>query len=291
VDVLKRLSDYLSKRGHAEFSMDNLEAKIDWIGHPLSNGITNPKLPFRIDTPNAVRVIAAMFNDGYIGKSGARGHGAMHYYNENPVLRSRIISSAVYAFGGDKESYPVREHRGNHHILFPSVVRDLMKKIGVPAGSKVNHNSHVPSLIYVSKRPDLWREWLRQTADDEGGMRFRHKIKSRHIYWRRCISFKPKILVKIKKRKSFLELNNELKETFVHRMPNLLKEEKELLDRLGAKCEVHPMALYKIKTGEYRATWELYIGGKENLEKFHQTVGFAHPQKSRLLLEALRSYK
>lgn len=118
VDVLKRLSDYLSKRGHAEFSMDNLEAKIDWIGHPLSKGITNPKLPFRIDATDAVRVIAAMFNDGYVGRGGARSCGVMHYYNENPVLRSRIISSAADAFGGDKESYPVREHRGNHHILF-----------------------------------------------------------------------------------------------------------------------------------------------------------------------------
>ncbi|MBA7614285.1 hypothetical protein ES703_21548 [subsurface metagenome] len=292
IDILKKLSDYLTEHDHAEFSIDNLEVKIKWIGHPLSCGIRNPKLPFRIDTVNAVRVIVAMFNDGYIGRGGARGHGAMHYYNENSVLRSRIIASAVDAFGGDKESYPVREHRGNHHIPFPSVVRDLMKQIGVPAGRKVNHNSHIPSLIHASKRPDLWREWLRQTADDEGGVRLRHKAKSRHIYWRRCISFEPKILVKIKKReKPFLELTNELKETFVHRMPNLLKEEKELLDRLSIKCEVRPLSLYKIKTGEYRAKWELYIGGRENLEKFHQNVGFAHPRKSRLLFEALHSYK
>lgn len=169
IDILEKLSDYLTEHDHAEFSIDNLEVKIKWIGHPLSWGIRNPKLPFRIDTVNAVRVIVAMFNDGYIGRGGARGHGAMHYYNENSVLRSRIIASVVDAFGGDKESYPVREHRGNHHILFPSVVRDLMKQIGVPAGRKVNHNSHIPSLIHASKRPDLWREWLRQTADDEGG--------------------------------------------------------------------------------------------------------------------------
>lgn len=272
--------------------MDKLEAEIEWIGHPLSRGITNPKLPFRIDTANAVRVIAAMFNDGYIGGGGARSHGVMHYYNENSVLRSRIIASAVDAFGGDKGSYPVREHKGDYHILFPSVVRDLMKQIGVPAGSKVNYNSHIPSLVYTNKHPDLWREWLRQTADDEGGVRLRHKAKSRHIYWRRCISFEPKILVKIKKReKSFLELTNKFKKIFVHRMPNLLKEEKELLTRLGIKCEVHPRSLYKIKTGECRAKWELYIGGRENLEKFHQTVGFAHPQKSKLLSEVLRLYK
>jgi len=272
--------------------MDELETKIKWIGHPLSGGITNPKLPFRIDTSNAVQVIAAMFNDGYIGKGGARSHGAMHYYNENSVLRSSITTSTIGAFGGDKRSYTVREHRGAHHVVFPSVLRDLMKLVGVPAGSKANYNSHIPSLVYASKRPDLWRAWLRQTADDEGGVRFRPKAKSRHIYWRRCVGIDSKHLVKIKKeRKSFSGLSGDLKKIVVCQVLSLLKDEKDLLKRLGIECKVRPLSVYKVKTGECRAIWELYIGGRKNLEKFYQTVGFSHPRKNKLLKGALQSYK
>jgi len=292
VDILGKLTDYLVKCGHVEFSMNKLEDKIEWIGHPLSWGVTNPKLPFRLNTTDAVRVIAAMFNDGYVGGDGAEGHGVMHYYNENFALRSEVITSAVDAFGGDEDSYPVRRHRGDHYVVFPSVIRDLMKQIGVPTGSKVNHNSHIPPLIYASKRPDLWRAWLRQAADDEGGVRFRPKAKSRHVYWRRCIGLKPEFPVEIKRReKSFPELNDLLRKVVTHCVPHLLIEEKELLKRLGVECKVHPSSVYKVKTGGYRAKWELYIGGRKNLEKFHRAVGFSHPQKNMLLVKALESYK
>jgi hypothetical protein len=292
VDILGKLSNYLVKCKHVEFSMDKLEAKIKWIGHPLSWGVTDPRLPFRIDTANAVRVIAAMFNDGYIGKGGAKDHGAMHYYNENFALRSRVAASAVDAFGGDSDAYPAREHRGDHYVVFPSVIRDLMKQIGVPTGSKVNHNHRIPSLIYASEHPDLWRAWLRQAADDEGGIRFRPKAKSRHVYWRRCIGLSPEFSVEIEgQEKSFHALNDRLEKIVARCTPHLLIEEKELLERFGVSCKVRPLSVYKVKTGAYRAKWELYIGGRKNLDRFYRVVGFSHPQKNRLLEKALRSYK
>lgn len=51
------------------------------------------------------------------------------------------------------------------------------------------------------------------------------------------------------------------------------------------------LAVYKVKTGAYRAKWELYIGGRKNLDRFYRAVGFSHPQKKMLLKKALQSYK
>lgn len=292
VDILEKLIDYAVKCGHIELSMDTLEAKIKWIGHSLSWGIPNPKLPFKIDTADTVRVIASMFNDGHIGIGGAKCYGAMHYYNENPALRLKITSSARDAFGGARDSYPIRINRGDHYVLFPSVIRDLMKYIGVPSGSKVNQNSHIPSLIYAGKHPDLWSVWLRQAADDEGSIRFRSKAKSRHVYWRRCMGLNLKSKVEINGREeSFSKFNDTIRKIIVSNVPHLLTEEKELLMRLGVECKVRPLSVYKVKKGDYRTKWELYIGGRKNLEKFYQTVGFSHPQKSLLLAAALESYK
>ena len=236
-------------------------------------GIGGSKFTFPINFPvnlNNVDIsilIAAFMSDGH--NESQHPHYANMGFLGNKIIQSAriIIKDIPYEFR-------------NEHVRFHPILGRILLKLGVPYGCKSVINPDVPRFIYSKK--EWMRQYLTQVFDDEGHAAT--KI-SRKIVFGRSVTVKnvPKEFSKfmeLKKKVYFNNLPPKIKEIVLETPQRLLVSEKKMLNLFGINSSLRCRGICKyIKRTS--ADWVIEISGKENIRKFHNNIGFSHPEKVR----------
>ncbi len=121
-------------------------------------------------------------------------------------------------------------------------------------GDMSNKNKHVPSVVLKTNKK-LKAYFIKAVFDDEASVRVKeHKIE--------------------------IKMANK----------NLISSLKALLKEIGVMAgEVKRHTYYKNKKN--RSQFRIIISNKKNLTVYYKKIGFNHPKKKQLLMEAINSYK
>tara|TARA_B100001971_G_C18185108_1_gene535127 strand:- start:456 stop:1412 length:957 start_codon:yes stop_codon:yes gene_type:complete len=221
-----------------EFSLNNIEKNITWIGGINSQGIINPKLPFNFNSRAGTRFLAAICNEGWIS-AGA------YYSNSEQELRDSVKKDSLSIFGGDENTVRDWIKEKDQYLAFPSVIRDVLILITGFKGMKSENNPPVPSFILKDK--ELMLGWIEQTIADEGHVKY-HPVKyRREIIWRRSFNINL----------------NEYK---------LNIYEQKMLDKIGITYDVKNIGTYKTKKGIEKTRLHIRISKRTNLLKLREII-------------------
>jgi predicted XRE-type DNA-binding protein len=289
VKTLKKILKFLKASGK-NISEKDVESNVIWIGNKCGRGITFPKLPFILNSPEFSTILSAAFGDGTITNISYSAPdkyklGVFEYTNEEEILRKNLIKSCIKIFGGIYgKDYVERRNRNTVSVFFPSVIRDVILMVCNIRGEKSVLNPHVPEIVMNSDNKEVWINWLRQSFDDEGSVRYRNNY-NHEIFLTRVSditeffedSLKPGIRV------PFTKLPKEKQEIVLLHLNNLLFDEMRLLKRLGINGRIKPQEIYVTKSGRIKVKWRLYITRKENIRRFYQIIGFKTPKKQMIL--------
>lgn len=287
INTIKKIIEFLKKIGK-DMELKDIEPHIIWIGSHTGRGISDPKLPFVVNCTNFAKILSASFGDGTITNisySTPKKYklGVLEYTNEDPVLRQKLINSALKVFGGNKKEYVIRYNNHGTSVYFPSIIRDTLLIAGGIRGKKSIHNPSIPSWIMNLDR-DMWITWLKQTLDDEGSVRFRDNY-GHEIFVTRVMDITevfPRNLrpgTKI----SFKKLPKKEQQIIPKNPVCLLSDEFKLLKKLGIESRLKPQEIYVTKKGRIKVKWRLYITRKENLKKFAKLINFTSSRKRKIL--------
>lgn len=225
-------------------------------------GIKNPKLPFNFKSKDAIRFIASIFGDGELN---SQIH--VRYNNQNKFLINQILDSAKQIFGDVDYKIYFRKDK-TYQLHFPKIIGLIMLNLGLKPGYKSMNNAGIPD--YIKKlNKKIISVFIRQFFSDEGNIRLRD----------RRLQVKQTLFVKDES-KSRIRLNPE---KYCHK---ILLDIKDLLNLFGIDSKLY-LASY---IGQ-KASWELSIFKKENLEIFYREIGFDLKYKMDLLKKAIKSYK
>ena len=137
---------FLSKE--LQISLKTFQDNISWIGASNSRGLSDPKLPFNLNTRPGSRFIAAIINDGCLTKEREDSYGRLMYDNFDCDLRDSVMKDYLSIFGGRSHEVSFRNYERKKFFEFPSVIRDLIFLIIKNKGSKSESNLKIPSLIF-----------------------------------------------------------------------------------------------------------------------------------------------
>lgn len=288
INTIKKIVEFLKKIGKGD-KLKDVEPHIIWIGPHTGRGVTNPKLPFIVNSSDFVKILSASFGDGTITNisySTPKKYklGVLEYTNEDPVLQERLIISALRVFGGNKEEYVVRYNNHGTSIHFPSIIRDALLIAGGLRGKKSVHNPSIPSWIMNSLDKNIWITWLKQTLDDEGSVRFRDNY-NHEIFVTRVMDMTRGFPRKLKPgaKIPFKRLPEREQQIILKNPVRLLSDEFKLLKRLEIESRLKPQEIYVTKKGRIKVKWRLYITRKENLKKFAKLISFTSSRKRKIL--------
>ena len=225
-------------------------------------GIKNPKLPFKFDSPDGMRIIAGIMGDGSIAKSGYVG-----YYNKQIKLIKIFKNSMFNVFGDVCYKFRLRPDR-TYNIVFPKIIAYVLRTLGMDWGMKTENNSKIPAVVKMSDYSDFF---IKQFFNDEGNVR----LKDRRL------QIKQTIITNKGK--------NENKEDIITNCPCVLRDIQILLKKNNIISKISLSSYRKMDTNA-KADWELSIYGKRNLELFQRNIGFDLNYKSMLLEKSLKSY-
>jgi hypothetical protein len=148
---LKRILQYL-EADYGEANNDILEIA----------RLKNPKLPFKLNTPEGAEVMAAFLSDGHIPKESIKNPMYCAYEKE---LHLRLIRVCKNIFG----AFDAHIKMGHKSLItrFPVPIGKSLVLGGVPAGSKVVKNPFLPRSI-IEGNEKIRTAYLRRVFDDEG---------------------------------------------------------------------------------------------------------------------------
>lgn len=265
--VLKIL--YLIKENKPDFSLEDAFKNISEIGGKTNNHdnvITNPKIPFDFRSEYGARIISAVLHDGGIKKT----YLEPFYSNKDLGLKTLVEQSFKNIFGEIK-SKQSKTINGRQYILFPRIIGViLVYGLGLTLGKKVLTNPSVPKFIFDCNE-NIRRIFLRQAYSDEGNVSDK------------TIRFSLSVDV------------TEIREKIRHFVPELLKEDKQLIESLDIKVS-GPIFIgeYVIKENNkifYRHTYGINISSKKALEAFKDKIGFDINYKSEKLKKEIESIR
>ena len=244
--------------------------------------IKNPKLPFNLKSREAATLSAAILGDG-------SNTTRVMYKNTRQELIKKVEDATKKIFGNIALDHRISEDNINY-IVFPRIVGRALTFMGIPYGNKINRNIGIPKIIKNGSK-EVQKEFLQQFFDDEGGVEtdyrkiflsqgtnctkqlgnFYNRMTFKKDYYKRDISSKllrnletPKIIVDIKS----ILLNSFNIESIIR--------------------------FKRIRRYNNHATslWELEIGRKNDIEKFHKNIDFySRDKKKNLEFMVNRSYK
>lgn len=287
IKTLLKIVKFLKRNG-TNLDLKDVESEIIWIGSGFGSGISNPNLPFQLNTQDFTKILSATFGDGTITNVSYSTPkkfklGILEYYNNDSVLRKNIIDSSLKIFGGKIEEYKQMINKNNVSIKFPSIIRDTVLLAGATQGEKTVLNPSIPKNVMLSRKPTIWITWLKQTLDDEGSVRFRNNY-NHEIYITRSVDITKLVDIRLVTEKtSFRRLPKKVQNIVKSYPPKLLVGEQTLFKRLGIDSRLKPQEVYITKNGSIKVKWRLYITRKDNIRKFSRIISFSNNKKQFIL--------
>lgn len=247
LDVFKSIVNF--------FQIDLKKIRILSLRGKGGEKIKNPKLPFNFTTTSGVRVIAAILGDGSLNKKG------LTYVNSNPYLIKSFVMDMKKVFG--EINVAIKPKRKGSKVLVafpPKICGKIINLVGIPIGSKVSNNPHVPPFIFKLSGEKI-QEFISQIIDDEGSV----SIASRHI------------------RIKFSTLKEET--------CNLIKDIYVLLKRIGIASSIYEGDVYKSKRGGDRKNWCIEIHSFAQLERIYHSFNLRNEKRRKDLKKLLEKKK
>ncbi|MEK6936915.1 MAG: hypothetical protein AABW58_02490 [Nanoarchaeota archaeon] len=254
IDYLIKISKHISKK---EFSLEEIQKNIVWIGDKSSYGVVNPNLPFDFNSREGARFLAAICNDGWISDG-------VYYSNSDSYLRKSVKSDGLSIFGGDKNTIKIWIKKKDQYLSFPSIIRDSMISMTDFKGVKSINNPNIPDIIFKSK--DFMCGWVEQTIADEGCIKFYLEKYRREIIWTR--SFKKELP-----------------------RYNLHLNELQILNRLGIKCKTYDVGEYYDKDGVLKTRKAIRIAKRKNLIKLRDLIKIPCKRKEKDFSDMMKSFQ
>lgn len=175
------------------FGTELQESDVIWIGEKTGNGIETPKLPFKFNTEEGGKFVAAILGDGTFSKKGEPG-----YINWCDYKLAEVMAAAEKIFGKIR-MVSCKEHV----IMFPAVIGKTIHKLGLRPGRKTVTNPRIPE--FVMKGSDECKlGFLRQISDDEGSpeigkrsysIRFEFALEIPEEYFKQKEKYVPNLLL------------------------------------------------------------------------------------------------
>jgi hypothetical protein len=268
--------------------------------------ITNPKLPFKLDTNDGSLLIGARLGDGTLYTVEGRGP-RFSYRNNDEEQRNRVAQSLTNVFGEINTKYIHYTERGRDRSLLttlPEIVGQVLVRAGAVSGEVVKQNPAVPTFIQQGIR-ELKREYLRQVFGDEGTA----NSMMNTVEMSRAEDITPRLSDRLEKRLIHLsegwqksiypqgteqrycglnELPSDIQRALKPECPQLLKSEgKMLLEDFGIEPKMAATRIYAREDG-FSVTWKLRIS-KGDVSNFYNEIGFPQHRKQRKLTDILKN--
>lgn len=263
LETVIKISDYLTKNGHFDYSLEKLETYVCLLKAMLAeNKIINPKLPLNFNTKEGAQIISAFLFDGGITKNLIP-----FYVNNDEALVSKLLRNIEKTIGeiDYNRKFDDRNRRNKTiKIEFPKILGYiLVKGLGMIPGKKVLTNAKIPSFIINSSKT-LKRSFLQQAFDDEGSLSKNKCGRSIQL-----IQY------------------NSSKEP-----PERLLQMKKLLMDFGISVTgpYGPIGKKATKSRYSTYGWMIEISNQSDLWLFAQEINFYLPRKRQRLFEMLNSY-
>ena len=272
IKTVLQVSKLLAKN---EFSPLTLEKSITWIGHPMNDGIENPRIPFNFSSRCGARFVAAIFNDGTISRHYG-GIGRMMYDNFNERLRESVKSDIIHVTGGKSGTLKDVITMHKKYVAFPSVYRDILMKILEP-GPKTETNQALPQFILEKKSCMLG--WLEQTIADEGDVKYHPQKYRRSIVWRRSDDITDIAKGRVTHDMPLRKMPKELRSIVGICECRMIIDELRLLEKLGISYDLYNLGVYMTVHGKVRTRWQIGITKRENLIRLRKMIKIPHREK------------
>lgn len=258
LDFILKLSGFLERNGFNEFSLENIETKIEliktkWIG----KAIYHPKFPMNFINENGARIIAAILFDG-----GVTSNCRPFYTNNEECLIDQILND-IKSITGNIEFYK-RKDNNTFDIEFPKIFGlILINGLGIIPGAKVFNNPTIPR--FILKNHKLHKSFLNHAFDDEGNVNTN--------FGGRSIS---------------------LTQYHTKREPPIrLLQLKGLIEKfhIPANGPHGPHKEYNAKKGYTSYCWSIEISNQPDIRRFAEEINFSLERKRMKLQQLLDSYK
>jgi len=240
----------------ASFSPERIEQNILWIGHRLSKGIKNPRLPFDVRCRRGARFLAAICNEGWISEGA-------YYSNTAQELRDSVKRDTLAIFGGDDETVRDWVKKNDQYLAFPSIIRDVLIVLTQFKGVKSVNNPPVPR--FLTHDPECILGWLEQTIADEGHVRYDSSIYRREIMWRR--SFDKRLAIR-----------------------RLFEDECAMLRRINITFTTYEIGTYRTKTGLEKVRMQIRLSRRENLRRLRPLITIPLQRKEKLFSALINDF-
>jgi len=260
LSFVKRLSNLLVANNFDEFSLVNIESKLEFIKAKFTGvPIFHPKFPISFNSEEGARIISAFLFDG-----GISSRGYPFYTNNEEVLVDilvgyigTIVGQIICRKSKDENTYEVEFPRILGHILICG--------LGMQAGKKVLTDPTIPEFI-LKGDTEIKLSFLQQAFDDEGSLNNGKSGK--------CVELNQYTSSNVKAPKRLVRLK-ELIESFYIPVNGPYGPTKEHIAKDGTKTY----------------GWSIQISNQSDIRTFAENINFTLERKRKKLQELLASYK
>jgi hypothetical protein len=284
--------------------LDESNNHITAIGH--GRAVENPNLPFKLDTVDGSRLVAARLSDGTLYMPKDRGP-LFEYTNQDAEQRSRVVESLTNIFG--KVNVPIRERdrSGSRKVeawTSTEIIGHVLRRAGAVTGVVVEQNPDIP-LFILRGSEEMKREWLRQAFGDEGWTQDGFPMMCRSVDVTRRLSGEQRRRLDTlsegwkrarfpdgteKKQLRFNRLPDDIKEKLIKEPPRLLESEERMLNNdFGMSFSKYPEEIHT-REGGYSVRWTLHSASRESGRMFCDQIGFPQDRKQEKLTRPNRSH-
>ncbi len=229
---LVKLSNFLSEKGFNQYSLENLEKNILYLGR---NGLIKyPIFPIDFKTIEGAIFIGDIITDGYLGSDLYCGYAnsdtSQLFYNLKSL--HKLITNRDMEDRSLIKYHIYKTDKNASCIRYPKSIGKIINKIGVTMGKRVYKNPSLPEFLFnVDKK--IFFKFFERVIVNEG------RVLATRIIITHSVA------------------NKNLG------ISNFIKNYKEILSKFGCKTgEPYISSTYNIKNGEEHISWGLWITGR-----------------------------
>jgi len=256
--TVKKISSLLVNNSHKEFSLENLETKIELI-RAKSNGnpVYYPKFPINFNTKEGFEIISSILFDDGIARSTLRPF----YTNNEESLVNRFVSNVNIVVGEIIPYKRLDKRTDTYQVELPKILGYiLVDGLDLIPGRKVLNNPSISEFI-LNGNEIFQKAFLQQTFDDERSS----------VCYRKCIEFS--------------QYRTE------NKPPLRLIQLKGIIERLGIRTnKISFVEVRKTKKGYLSYGWILTITNQVDIKIFKEKINFSLERKKKKLENLLNSY-